>query len=80
MSTVLQIEQAISELPPQDIKRLRIWINRMPAAEGSNLSRQLDEAGWLTPFEEPQGIAESTDGAVSISGEPLSETLKLERR
>jgi hypothetical protein len=80
MSTVLQIEQAISKLPPQDIKRLRTWINRMPAAEGSSLSRQLDEAGWLAPYEELGDITEPKDGAVSISGEPLSETVKHERR
>lgn len=80
MSTVAQIEEAISKLPPKDIKTLRTWINRIPAAEGSSISRQLDEAGWLSQCEVPDGISKLAENVVSISGEPLSETLKRERR
>lgn len=76
----MQIEQAISQLPPQEVSRLRAWINRIPGPEMPGLAARLRDAGWLVCEEELVEAAKPALSAVSISDAPLSETIIQERR
>ncbi|MFZ4764669.1 MAG: hypothetical protein ACOYMN_06910 [Roseimicrobium sp.] len=79
MSTVQEIEQTISQLPPRDIQLLRLRINRMADTSVGNLKSKLARAGWLEQTDPSSGEI-SGDIPVNISGEPLSQTIMEERR